>query len=48
MVKNGFLFFWALEKFFEKGGLEKNESLGDLGFIGLDPEKSCCVFQTAQ
>lgn len=45
MVKNGFLFFWALEKFFEKGGLEKNESLGDLGFIGLDPEKSCCVFQ---
>lgn len=37
--------FWALEKFFEKGGLEKNESLGDLGFIGLDPEKSCCVFQ---
>lgn len=37
--------FLALENFFEKGGLEKNESLGDLGFIGLDPEKSCCVFQ---
>ena len=40
-----FFVFWFWKFFFEKGGLEKNVSLGDLGFIGLDPEKSCCVFQ---
>jgi len=46
VVKKEIFLFFVLEIFFEKGGGEKNESLGDFGFIGYATIKSCCDFQT--